>query len=443
MIRELWLWVSLAIVIVGVAAQNAALALLGFAVALACGGALLWSRWSLRRLQYARQVPEDHAFPGEEVAVTLRLTNRKALPLPWVEVNDAFPEGMVAPDDSSGPQQVNVEWRTSLGGYERVARRHRLRAGERGVYDLGPATTKTGDGFGLFPVERAETAKTRIVVYPRTVDLGALALPSRRPYGETAGGLRIFEDPSRIAGLRDYQPGDPMRRIDWNATARVGRLQSRVYDPTSSQHLLVCLNTATMIPDWAGFIPETFERSITVAASIARHAHEERYAVGLVATCTASEISARWRESASDDMLMALNRGAETRRWSDAARFGTQRPPREGTIRIAPGRRAEQFVRVLESLAVITPFVLEPLARILDREEHRLAAGTTLTIVTAIMPVELSNTLLRLRRRGHRLSVLSTSGELWPDLLPGVDVRDYSWVEPGPPLFKPPAEVHA
>ena len=52
-----------------------------------------------------------------------------------------------------------------------------------------------------------------------------------------------------------------------------------------------------------------------------------------------------------------------------------------------------------------------PLSAMLDREEHRLAAGTTIAVVTAIMPDDLAATILRLHRRGHQVVVLTTSGE--------------------------------
>ena len=120
-----------------------------------------------------------------------------------------------------------------------------------------------------------------------------------------------------------------------------------------------------------------------VAASIARDAYDRRYSVGLLVNSTV--------------------------------------PDADRAIRIAPGQRAEQFIRVLEALGVVTPFVLEPLAAMLDREEHRLSVGTT-----------------RRRRHGDdargaggdaacgcaaagsRSLVLSTSGETWPELLEAV-----------------------
>ena len=65
----------------------------------------------------------------------------------------------------------------------------------------------------------------------------------------------------------------------------------------------------------------------------------------------------------------------------------------------------------------------------LDREEHRLVLGTTIVVVTGIMPDELAATLLRLSRRGHTVVVLSTSGALWDDEIGGIDVRDLSHID--------------
>jgi uncharacterized protein (DUF58 family) len=396
MLRQAWILIAAGAIVAGLIAQNAAVVAVGVLVGLAGWGAQTWANWSLRRLIYERHAPEDRAFAGEDVSLWLRMSNRKPLPLPWIEARERFPQAMISEpgDEFLSTGQVSLmqtDWRTSLWSHQRASRRYDLHCPDRGVYEIGPGRLLSGDPFGLFTDEREEAHRTRIIVYPHTVELGAAALPARRPYGELTGGLKIFEDPTRVAGVRDYRPGDTLRRVDWNATARLGKLQSRVYDPSAALHLLICLNTQTTIPMWAGVVPQLLERSITVAASMAREAYDSRYSVGLLANSSFPE--------------------------SDRA------------IRIAPGRRAEQFIRILESLAIVTPFVIEPLAATLDREEHRLVLGTTIACVTGIMPPELAATLLRLRRRGHTVIVLSTSGDLWEDQLGEIEVRDLSYID--------------
>ena len=101
---------------------------------------------------YERVVPEDHAFVGETVAVRLRITNRKPLPMPWIEVHEQFPEVLVADagnavtgDDRGVPTSpaalnaVSLRWRTSIGMHERVSRDIELQCPARGIYDIGPA----------------------------------------------------------------------------------------------------------------------------------------------------------------------------------------------------------------------------------------------------------------------------------------------------------------
>jgi uncharacterized protein (DUF58 family) len=81
---------------------------------------------------------------------------------------------------------------------------------------------RSADLLGIFPgaLEIGETH--HITVYPRVFPIADLGLPADRPFGERKGRNPIFEDPIRIAGLREYRPGDPMKRIDWKATARSG-----------------------------------------------------------------------------------------------------------------------------------------------------------------------------------------------------------------------------
>jgi uncharacterized protein (DUF58 family) len=396
MLRSAWAPLAAAAIIAGLLARSPAVVAIGIFVGAACYAATLWTRWSLRRVTYERIMPENHVFPGERIALRLRVTNAKLLPLTWLDITERFSPGLTPVDDASfhagaGSGAGLTEWRTSVAAHQRVARPYELSCERRGVYAVGGAVLRSGDPLGLFSDERHEDSHALVTVYPRTAHLRGLALPAARPYGEDHGGSRLFEDPSRIMGLRDYRPGDSMRRIDWKATARIGRMQSRIYDPASTRHLLIALNTQTIVPMWAGVVSDLLERSITAAASIARDAYDERYSVGLLANST----------------------------FPDADR----------SIRIPPGRRAEQFIRLLESLAVITPYVLEPLAAMLDREEHRLTAGTTIAVVTAIMTDELATTVRRLARRGNAVVVLSTSGDLWPAELPGIDVRDLSWVD--------------
>ena len=383
LLRAAWLPLGAVLVAGGLIWGSAALLALGLFVLLAGGLARVWADRSLVALEFERRLPETRAFPGERLDLTYRLTNRKLLPLPRLELRDLFPDAL-APDTLAHiPANISgtkiYERSTHLGSRERASWTVALPCTERGYYRLGPARLRSGDAFGLFSAERDETETPGVVVYPRTVPLQDLGLPSARPLGERKGRERIFEDPLRIAGLRDHAPGDSIRRIDWKATARRGALQSRVYEPSTAQHLIVALNIDTMDPPWAGYIPELLETDLTVAASLARWAFDERYAVGLLANGSLPE---------------------------------SDRP-----IRVPPGRAPDHLMRILEALGGIGPLTMTSLADVLEAESHRLPFGATLAVVTAIMPGPLAAVLRGLHHSGKHVVVLATADGEWGGLL--------------------------
>jgi uncharacterized protein (DUF58 family) len=256
----------------------------------------------------------------------------------------------------------------------------------RGYYRLGPARMNSGDIFGFFPAERDDDHTDGVIIYPKTYTLPELGLPPERPFGERKGRQRIFEDPSRIAGLREYRPGDPMRRIDWKASARQQSLQSRVYEPSGTLHMLLALNVHTLAHSWEGYVPELLERLLSAAASVARYGFESGYAIGLVANGSYPE---------------------------------SDRP-----MRVPVGRHADQLMRVLEALAVINPLTISALESVIDREAQRFPYGATLVCVTARLDEPLAGSLRRLAEAGHAVTVLSLAERPF-DIDLGPSVRIY------------------
>jgi uncharacterized protein (DUF58 family) len=172
--------------------------------------------------------------------------NRKPLPLPWLEVGDEFPEGLVelgrvlAPLERIG--RATLRLTLALAGYQRLQRRYRLLAVERGVYHLGPTTLRARDPFGMATSQADVETPATLIVRPLVTSMERLNLPSVAPFGEHRSSTRLLDDPLRVSGIRDYAPGDEPRRIHWKATARAGALQSKIYDPSTRQALMIFLD---------------------------------------------------------------------------------------------------------------------------------------------------------------------------------------------------------
>lgn len=389
LVAEAWLLVSAVLALIGFAAGSVPLIVLGAMIFSTGGIARLWSRIALAEVVYRRTLSEHRVFVGETVEATLIIENRKTLPVPWMELRETLPRGMpvlnVRTSPGSIPGSQVLERATSLGRQDHLEWPLTLQAVRRGYYRIGPTRLKSGDLFGFFECEEEVGRPVDgIVVYPLTYPLPDLGLDSARPFGEHRGGNRIHEDPSRVIGVRDYQPGDAMKRIDWYATARVGRLQARLYEPSREQSVIIALNIPTFELTWQGSDPVLLERGVAVAASIARWAAEDGAALGMIANGS----------------------------FADADR----------TIRIGASRGPDVLSRVLEALAMITPFTTSGMAGELEDSSYPLPAGATIVVVAAVMPADLAATLRRLRERGHFISVVKTTHSIWDDALGAIPV---------------------
>ena len=382
--RDAWLLVGGLLVFIGFAGQEPAIAAVGFVILLVGGLSRYWSRHLFDRVELRRELSETRAFLDEPVRAQVQLENRKALPLPWYEWRLALADPVRVEGETLAASAVpGLSWLTrrgSIGWYEHQTWEFSLRVGERGYHQFGPAVIRSGDLLGIFPQTRADETVGHLLVFPRVYPLEDLGLPAQRPFGDRKGGSRIFEDPLRIAGLREYRPGDPLRRIDWKASARTGELTARVYGPSATRQLYLVVNVDTMEHAWEGYLKDDLERTVSVAASIAVWAAGQKYAVGLLANGS----------------------------YPDADR----------PIRLPPSRSREQLTRVIEALAVLQPLTLADLAGTIQREGSRLPRGSTIVVVAALVPERLAGVITRLGDEGHEVTVLATSARV-PATLPG------------------------
>jgi uncharacterized protein (DUF58 family) len=389
-IADSWLFSSSVLVAIGLLTGSVAVVSLGIMILGTGGAARLWARISLEGVVVLRALTEHRVYVGEEVGVTLTIENRKPLPVPWVDVQTALPRGMQivgARTHIGGAGTVVLQRSTSLGRRDHIVWPVTLRATNRGYFRVGPTRLRSGDLFGFFERERVVgSPPDGIIVYPRVYPLGELGFDSARPFGELRGGSRIYEDPSRVIGVRDYQSGDPMKRIDWKATARVQRLQSRVYEPSRTQAVVIALNIPTFEQPWQGADPVLLERAISVSASIAQATAEGGAAIGLIANGS----------------------------FPDADR----------PIRIGASNHPQQLNHVLEALAMVTSFTTSRMAVELEGQSRTLHAGTTLVVVAAVMTEDLAATLLRLRTEGHFVHVVKTSRPAWTANLGAIPVSE-------------------
>jgi uncharacterized protein (DUF58 family) len=389
-----------ALLILSLALRSPLLLLLDVLLALVAGASALWGRYCLAGVTYQRQFETDRLFCGEQVQLWVEIVNAKPLPLAWLKVEDEFPEDFQVErtelTTASKPHRRTLTNLLSLRWYERVRRRYRLTAERRGAYEFGPALLSSGDIFGFQTRVREQASTHTLLVYPRLVPVEHLRIRMARPSGEMLSDRRIIEDPLRLAGVREYRPGDSVRHIHWKSTARQGRLQTKVFEPGASQHLVLCLNGQTLEHAYEGVLSDYFETVITVGAALANEALAQRHPVGLFT---------------NNSVRDAYHR-----------------------VRLPATRHAEQLTRVLETMAQLTHFTLMPFDQLLRLEAPTLPFGASVVAVSAIATEPIQAALLALHDAGHptALVLVADPGRVPRTSLPAaipVYVVTQNWTE--------------
>ena len=271
------------IIVVGFAAWNTGNNLLFLVFSLLCS--TLFVGWvhagtSLRELTVSARFP-DHIFAAEAAPVIVTLRNTKRL----------LPSFSILVEARGPVNEVDLKRRRRhvkrlLAYFSYVP--HRAAAEQR-VEQLFPTRGHVLiDGFELstrFPFgffrrrRRLRARNVDIIVYPKpeviSDELHLLPMyAGRMPAMRRGAGHDLFS-------MRDYQPQDDLRHIDWKATARSRRLTVREFTSEDERRITIVLDTR--LSHGAGSdLPERFERGVVQAASLIKHFIDERAEVRLV-----------------------------------------------------------------------------------------------------------------------------------------------------------------
>jgi len=357
---------------------------------------------------------------GDQVAVVVALQNTGRWPVAWVLLEDLLPREALMFDPPRlkiGGRRVQI---TMLRGTSRKTMLYQVTPTKRGYYQLGPLVLETGDLFGLHRRYRVLTEPHFLLVMPKVLPLAGYEVASKRPIGEVRMTYRLYEDPTRIAGVRAYERGDSLNRVHWRATARTGVLHSKVYEPSTVAGATLLMEFHIAAHE-RKHEPHRSELAVTAAASIANAVYLLNQQVGLVTNGRDAADRVRHEGWAHDHRSRAAAlASASVRDKSDRLQ-----------PLIVPTRRGpEQIVTILETLARVELTDGLPLPALIDEAASRIPRDAT---VIAILPpgsTESAMALGNLRRRGFAVTALLNMHDEWdfalaaaPFLAEGIDTR--------------------
>ena len=225
-----------------------------------------------------RRVSLPACQEGEQVAVTLALQNTGRLPKLYLRVLDRLPDALPRVGGGAPLLLQLLPGETADVSYV-------LEAQKRGAYQLGPVQVTSTDPLGFYAHVQTVASRGEMLVYPQVLPLRGLAF-----MGAYAGGYRDMDSAPAAGGgldfhgVRDYQPGDELRRVHWRTTSRTGKLAVMEYTQGAASEALVALDLSqAAYADTGAGRESALEYAIKIAVStcdfLLRAGHSVRVAL--------------------------------------------------------------------------------------------------------------------------------------------------------------------
>ena len=257
-------------------------------------GSYFWNLVALKGIRVTRRSRSLRTSVGKVFDERYDIQNVSRWSCMWLEIENL----------SQIPQKSGSRLLTSIGGLQQRSYTARTWITKRGAFPLGPTSLTSGDPFGLFVSSRVDPAKNTLIVLPLTVEIPYFPAPQ----GILPGGKEIRQKTMDVTphatGVREYVPGDPIKRVHWPSTAKRERFMVKTYeqdpqaevwfflDSEKKAHYSLPESVSEAREDYLNInrrsqikLPkDTYEYAVSVTASLAKYFLHQRRAVGLVSS---------------------------------------------------------------------------------------------------------------------------------------------------------------
>jgi len=248
---------------------------------------------ALRGIKFERKARSLRAAVGDIFEEHYEIINSSFIPKLWLEVSN----------ETTIPHATGSRVITLLRGRQKRSYTARTWLTSRGGFLLGPTTITSGDPFGIFRISKKFPAVSSLVVLPMLVHVTEFLSPPGLLPGGKAIRRKSQDITPHASGVREYVPGDAVKRIHWPTSIRRNTLMVKEFEQDPQAEVWLFLDTykgahfakpgekyeAPPVDDLfllkrrkLKLQPATLEYSITITASLAHYFLDQRRSVGLV-----------------------------------------------------------------------------------------------------------------------------------------------------------------
>ena len=191
-------------------------------------------------LRFYQEIEVHRIVRGEDHRYLAKIENAGPLPIHKMRLRTW--------NDRCHLYEIEDGHQVSLGIHEKKELYSGISCIYAGSYNAGIRMVAFTDPFSVFTVELDVPYFFKAVVSPQITDIADEVLDLENQFNNTGLKSRRLPEETPGSGLRPYQPGDPLRAINWKVSARLSELVTRVPDKMEKRTVNI-LMLAAFVPD--------------------------------------------------------------------------------------------------------------------------------------------------------------------------------------------------
>lgn len=215
-----------------------------FLLAIALIELLYYGKHAMEDLDLDVRFSKPVAGHGEMIEVIEVAQNNKKLRLPFVLLKFEAPTAIEFQDmtNTSVSDLLYREDMLSMKPFSRHTRKIKARCVRRGFYTFPRITISSTDLLFIEKLSREFPNDATLTILPQRLSPDEIRALLSITYSDIQQRRTLLTDPFSFAGIREYQPWDPMKSVNWTASAKVGDYMVNQNASTSTKKITVFLN---------------------------------------------------------------------------------------------------------------------------------------------------------------------------------------------------------
>lgn len=241
----------------------------------------IYRRLWCKNLEVDINFTEEAVVEGMKSELTETISNRKWMFLPIIQVTFETNRNLKFGQEENVSVSDLCYKRDmfSVGGYQKITRTVPFYCSKRGYYEINNADVISRTPLLTEKLHSTAKQNTHMYGYPKNIEDDRLDISFQKIMGEIQARKNIYEDPFEFRGIREYQPTDPMSKINWKASAKSEEWMVNLYGSTNAQEIHILLD---LEKDATGKIEDIYEIGIRLAATLAERFMEADIPVALM-----------------------------------------------------------------------------------------------------------------------------------------------------------------